>query len=354
MTARATPKPLLRASGWTPEVRARLEELLRRGAGRGLAVAFDFDNTLVRGDVGEATLAWLVKHRRLRPETVAALCPPFRTAAGQRVEAARLPDLTAYYEALLEGGGHGAEDPQPLTRGYLWTAQILAGLTVAQVVRATAAVAAAAREGEAGRLEVTPGRTAYPLPWFYPEMVELAAALLNHGFAVWIVSASNVWSVRWMVLRVLNPRLRRLGCRRSVPPEQVVGVAPLLRDGRERELKDRVLVRTRPAYARLDPPVLRGLRVTPLLDEPVPVYAGKVACLWDALGRTPYLAAGDSPGDLPMLAFAEHRLWLAREGKPAYAAAMEACRRQREPERWLVQPVRAGERPGFSSDTPGG
>lgn len=354
MTTRATSTPLLRAPGWTPENRARLEDLIRHGAGRGWPVAFDFDNTLVWGDVGEATLAWLVKHRRLRPETVAALCPPFRTAAGRRVETARLPDLTAYYEALLEGSGHGAADPAPLTRGYLWAAQIMAGLTVAQVVRATAAVAAAAREGESGRLEVTPGRTAYPLPWFYPEMVELVAVLLNHGFAVWIVSASNVWSVRWMVLRVLNPRLRRLGCRRSVPPEQVIGVAPLLRDGRERELKDRVLVRTRPCYARLDPPALRGLRVIPWLDEPTPVYAGKIACLWDALGRAPYLAAGDSPGDLPMLTFAEHRLWLARESKPAYSVAMEACRRQREPERWLVQPVRAGQRPGFSVEIPRG
>lgn len=354
MTTRATSTPLLRAPGWTPENRARLEDLIRHGAGRGWPVAFDFDNTLVWGDVGEATLAWLVKHLRLRPETVTALCPPFRTAAGRRVETARLPDLTAYYEALLEGSGHGAADPAPLTRGYLWAAQILAGLTVAQVVRATAAVAAAAREGESGRLEVTPGRTAYPLPWFYPEMVELVAVLLNHGFAVWIVSASNVWSVRWMVLRVLNPRLRRLGCRRSVPPEQVIGVAPLLRDGRERELKDRVLVRTRPCYARLDPPALRGLRVIPWLDEPTPVYAGKIACLWDALGRAPYLAAGDSPGDLPMLTFAEHRLWLARESKPAYSVAMEACRRQREPERWLVQPVRAGQRPGFSVEIPRG
>ena len=347
MPRRKGQEVLLRAPGWAPETRARLEALIRRGAGRGWPVAFDFDNTLVCGDVGEATLAWLVKHRRLRPQTVAALTPPFRTAAGVRIEAGRLPDLTAYYEALLAGSGHGAADPQPLTRGYLWAAQILAGLSVAQVVRATAAVAAAAREGEVHPLEVTPGRTAYPLPWFYPEMVELVAALLNHGFAVWIVSASNVWSVRRMVLRELNPRLRRLGCRRGVAPAQVIGVAPLLRDGREHELKDRVLVRVQAAYARLEPRAMRRLRLTTELDQPVPVYAGKVACLWDALGRAPYLAAGDSPGDLPMLAFAEHRLWLAREGKPTYFAAMQACRRRTEPARWLVQPVRTGDRPGF-------
>ncbi len=344
--------PRLTHPGWVPATRAWLEARLRAGAGRGRPVAFDFDNTLVCGDVGEATLAWLVKHRRLRPETVAALTPTFSTAAGRRVVAARLPDLTAYYEALLEGGGHGHADPLPLTRGYCWAAEIMAGLSPAQVIRATAAVAAAAREGEERHLEVTPGRTAYLLPWFYPAMVELIAVLRRLRFEVWIVSASNVWSVRWMVLQVLNPQLRRLGVAGGLPPEQVIGVAPLLRDRRGRELKDRVLVRTDPAYARLEPRALAALRLTARLDQPVPVYAGKVACLWDALGRPPYLAAGDSPGDLPMLAFAGHRLWIRRLDKPAATAAMETCRRRADqPARWAVQAVRTRGSPGFVAET---
>lgn len=340
--------PLLTHPGWAPVTRAWLEARIRAGAGRGWPVAFDFDHTLVWGDVGEATLAWLVKHRRLRPETVAALTPTFCTAGGQRVVAARLPDLTAYYEALLEGSGHGPEDPNPLTRGYCWAAEILAGLSPAQVIRATAAATAAAREGAERQLEVTPGHTAYPRPWFYPAMVELVAVLLEHQFEVWVVSASNVWSVRWMVQERLNRRLQARGCRTTVPPERVIGVAPLLRDRRGREFKDRVLVRTDAAYARLDPRALAALRLTARLDQPVPVYAGKVACLWDALGRPPYWAAGDSPGDLPMLSFAEHRLWIQRLDKPAATAAMETCRRRAaRPEHWAVQAVRTRGHPGF-------
>lgn len=355
MPRRRARPALLTDPGWAPATRAWLEERIRCGAGRGWPVAFDFDNTLVCGDVGEATLAWLVRHRRLRAETVAALTPPFRTAAGERIEAARLPDLTAYYEALLEGSGHGAADPNPLTRGYLWAAEVLAGLSPNQVVRATAAVAAAARESEVRWLEVTPGRTAYPRPWFYPAMVELIAVLQRHRFVVWIVSASNVWSVRWMVLQVLNPRLRRLGVAWGIPPEQVIGVAPLLRDRRDREFKDRVLVRTDAAYARLETRVLAGLRLTTPLDQPVPVYAGKVACLWDALGRAPYLAAGDSPGDLPMLAFAEHRLWMARLEKPAATATMRTVRAAAAlPENWAVQPVRTRDTPGLVPELPEG
>lgn len=337
----------LTAPGWTPEVRAWLEALIQRGAGRGLPVAFDFDNTLVCGDIGEATLALLVKQHRLHPETVAALTPSFRTATGRRIVASRLPDLTAYYEALLAGSGHGDADPNPLTSGYTWAAEVMAGLSPARIVQATAAVAALARPGESRRLEVTPGETAYPLPWFYPEMVELVAALLKRRFEVWIVSASNVWSVRWMVLEELNPRLRRLGCPRGVAADHVIGVAPLLRDRPGRVLKDRVLVRTDAAYARLESRTLAGLRLTRRLDLPVPVYAGKVACLWDALGGRPCLAAGDSPGDLPMLAFAENRLWLARLEKPDSTAAMLACRQEQGADGWAIQPVLTRNAPGF-------
>lgn len=337
----------LTAPGWTPEVRVWLEALIQRGAGRGLPVAFDFDNTLVCGDIGEATLALLVKQHRLHPETVAALTPSFRTATGRRIVASRLPDLTAYYEALLAGSGHGDADPNPLTSGYTWAAEVMAGLSPARIVQATAAVAALARPGESRRLEVTPGETAYPLPWFYPEMVELVAALLKRRFEVWIVSASNVWSVRWMVLEELNPRLRRLGCPRGVAADHVIGVAPLLRDRPGRVLKDRVLVRTDAAYARLESRTLAGLRLTRRLDLPVPVYAGKVACLWDALGGRPCLAAGDSPGDLPMLAFAENRLWLARLEKPDSSAAMLACRQEQGADGWAIQPVLTRNAPGF-------
>ncbi len=340
-------RPILRLPGWAPATRLALERLIRRGAGQGLPIAFDFDNTLVCGDVGEATLAMLVKQRRLKPDVVAELAPPFRRADGRRVSARRVPDLTAYYEALLEGSGHGAADPNPLTSGYTWAVEVMAGLSPVEIIQTTAAAAKLAREGESRRVEVTPGKTAYPLPWFYPEMVELVAALVRHQFAVWVVSASNAWSVRWMVLNELNPRLAQIGCERGVAPEQVIGVAPLLRDHDGRVLKDRVLVRSNPAYARLEPGALRQLRLTRRLDLPVPVYAGKVACLWDALGGRPHLAAGDSPGDLPMLAFAENRLWIARVEKPDYSAAMRERQSVSPPGMWLTQSVRVKTSPGF-------
>ncbi len=55
------PSALLQAPGWRPEARTALSRLIRRGSGKQLPVALDFDNTIVCGDVHEATLAVLLR-----------------------------------------------------------------------------------------------------------------------------------------------------------------------------------------------------------------------------------------------------------------------------------------------------
>ncbi len=42
-------------------VRERLESLIRGGAGHHFPVTLDFDNTILCGDIGEATLAILIR-----------------------------------------------------------------------------------------------------------------------------------------------------------------------------------------------------------------------------------------------------------------------------------------------------
>ena len=338
----------LEPAGWLPATRRRLEALIRAGAGRGLPVAFDFDNTLVCGDIGEATLAELTRARLIRADTVpAVLAPEFRNVAGQRVSPRSVADLTAYYEAYLTPTHHGEADATPLANGYIWAVEAMDGLPLGELVEATARVYGRSRLGHVEFVEPTPGRTSYPIPFFYPEMVDLLATLIRAKFTVWIVTASNVWSVRWMVLNALNPLLRQRGVRALLPPAQVLGVATLLRDGEERLHKDAVLVREDRDYARLDPAALGRYTLTSRLQFPVTTYSGKVAALWDVLGGRPYLAAGDSPGDLAMLGFAEHRLWIARPEKTAYQKAARRMMRRFESGSWLQQPTRTREGAGF-------
>lgn len=341
----------LEPRGWQPATRRRLERLIRTGAGRHRSAAFDFDNTLVCGDIGEATLALLERDGLIRAEHLPPhIAPEFRSSGGRRISPCSGADLTDYYEALLDPTAHGGLDPTPLANGYVWAATVMQGLSVQDVARATREVWKLSRPGRNTFITTAPGRTGYPIPFFYPEMIDLVAVLLQSGFDVWIVSASNVWSVRWMVLEALNPLLRSLRARIPIRADHVIGVSTLLVDRHERFHKDSVLVRTDPAYADMNMRALARFRISDQIHFPAPVYSGKVAALWDVIGQPPFLAAGDSPGDLPMLTFATNRLWIARSNKPAYQAAMSAARQTSGAQNWLIQPTETAGQPGFKPE----
>jgi hypothetical protein len=347
---RARTSTLLQAAGWRKEIRKALTELIRRGSGKRLPVTLDFDNTIVWGDIGEATFGLLVKKGLLSARRISrTLSPSFRLPQGANVTLGSGPDITAYYEAFLAATAHGAADPTPLANGYAWVVEIMAGLTPWEVVQATQEAFACGTPMQSRMIEVTPGKTRFPAPFFYPEMVKLIAELRRHEFDVWIISASNVWSVRWMITQALNPLLVAHGAASGIPADHVVGVSALLYDRAGSLYKDALLVRDNPAYAALEERTLRSFQLTSRLQYPVPTYAGKVGCIWDAIGRHPYLAAGDSPGDHAMLSFSEHRLWIMRLDKPAYQQKTADCIRRTGKQGWMIQPVIGRDALGFRS-----
>lgn len=340
----------LEAPGWSELTRAALESLIHAGAGQGLPVVFDFDNTLVCGDIGEAVLAWVARTGKITPTTAPeSVCPPFRAANGKLVHIESCRHIAAYYESLLYPTPHGQKDEQPWANAYAWATQVMQGFTVADVVAATRAAYTWSDPAAPGFIEVTSKGSAYPVPWFYQEMVELIAALSSNGFDIWIVSASNVWSVRWMVLEVLNPLLRSRGVRAGIRADRIVGISTLLLDRRHQLHKDAVLTRENQAYAVFDSKTVRGFKLTAQLQFPVPMYSGKIAILFDRLGRNPYLVAGDSPGDLPMMSLGRHRLWIERLNKPAYQKTA-ARWFNKTGGTWIVQPTSASRQPGFISE----
>jgi hypothetical protein len=282
----------------------------------------------------------------------ATLSLSFRLPDGRRITPQSSLDLTEYYEALLAPTVHGAADPTPMANGYVWATEILEGLRVSDVLAATRMVYETALSAPNAFIEVTRGRTTFRAPWFYPEMVELIAELLRAKFKPWIVSASNVWSVRWMVQHGLNPLLRQHGVRAGLPPERVVGISTLLQDRKERFYKDRVLVETSPAYAKLKDRTTSGFRITSRLQFPVPTYSGKVSCIFDLIGGRPYLSVGDSPGDHAMLAFSRHRLWIERLDKPAFQRQLREVVRKTGKTGWLIQSVSGGDRCAFVPENP--
>ena len=341
---------ILHSPGWNDSTRVWLEQLIRRGAGQGLPVVFDFDNTMISGDVSEATLAVLTNSGKLKTSRILqTFSPPFRADGQARRTLVNSVDLTAYYEAFLAPTAHGKNDPTPASNGYAWAVEVMEGLTPLEVVEATRAAFQISLPGRRTFIQVTPGKTAFPVPFFHPEMVELLAELIRNRFAIWIVSAGNVWSIRWMILRVLNPMLRKLGVAQGVRADQIIGVTTLLADRDDRLYKDTLLVQENAGYAALRPESLCAYRLTSRLQFPVPVYAGKVACLLDALPRAPYLCVGDAPGDHRMLVFSEHRLWIARLEKPDFQRATLRLMAQTGAKKWRIQATVASDPPGFVS-----
>ncbi|PKL74449.1 MAG: hypothetical protein CVV27_20450 [Candidatus Melainabacteria bacterium HGW-Melainabacteria-1] len=342
----------LSGKGWTKQTRSGLDALIVDGAGKNLPAVFDFDNTIVCGDIGEATLAMLALDGVIRKDDIPhSIAPSFTSPDGKRVSLSDCADLTVHYEELLGSSLHQKNDFAPLSSGYVWAVEIMQGLSPLDVIRATEKVHAQSEPFTRKSIEVTSGVSSYPVPFFYPEMLELIAELLTNRFDVWVVSASNVWTVRWMVLRALNPALAALGCKHGIAPDRVVGVSTLLADRDGRLWKDHLLVRSEMNYARMDEDYLSGLKLTARINYPASTYSGKVACILDLIGKRPYLSGGDSPGDIPMLAWSENRLWIARLGKHAYQREMETAAANSGGGGWLVQPTSCADAAGFIGQT---
>lgn len=224
---------------FSSEFRAAIEPRLGPRAGRRVA-CFDADATLWAEDIGEAFLRWLIAGGLLR----AADCEG---------------DVYAEYERRVE---------ENRTEGYVWAVAAMAGL----------------REDDV-RLWARQLAAAWPNQ--RPAMAGLVHGLEAHGFEVWIVSASNEWSIK-----AAAPSM-------GVAPDRAIGIATAVRDG----------------------------VITAEAIRPVPSEAGKVEVIRQRIGAMPELACGDSLGDLAMLESAEQPLVVGRHDQPGTSLLRVAAER---------------------------
>ncbi|MHC4504630.1 MAG: HAD family hydrolase, partial [Planctomycetota bacterium] len=271
----------LRPGNWVPSVRAELEALIARNAGKGRKVVFDFDNTLICRDIGEATFAAMVEGGTLVPTPAARAVSPSFVHEGRRVSVEGAADLIPYYEAFVSATDHQPGNTDPGFSSFAWLVQVMAGLTPADIVRSSEKAYA---RGIGKRDSSDPGLgetrvNGYRRPFFQPEMVDLVGALLRSGYDVYVVSASNVWTVRWMVTKQLNGLMRADDAETPlIPPDHVIGVSVLLRDTRTGRLyKDQLLVKENKAYANLEGGELANYKLTSRIAPPLSGYFGKVA-----------------------------------------------------------------------------
>ncbi|MGW4162832.1 haloacid dehalogenase-like hydrolase [Streptomyces sp. NPDC004788] len=216
--------PTLKVSaGWYGDNKARIERLIAdhcQDKGAKPVAVFDWDNTVIKNDVGDATLYWLLRNDRVKPPrhgdwtttsrwltpeaatALAAACPTGVRTLPTATDTGCADEILSVYGKGATTGGEAAfagYDHRRMEPAYAWLAQLLHGWTTRQVrsfAEAARAENLAAPQGatqQVGSAQVT-GWVRY-----YEQQRDLIRALQQGGFDVWIVSASpepvvDVWA----------------------------------------------------------------------------------------------------------------------------------------------------------------
>ncbi|MEV6526750.1 haloacid dehalogenase-like hydrolase [Longispora sp. NPDC051575] len=209
---------------WYGANRARLQDLVdtygRCGRGGRPVALFDWDNTVVKNDVGDAMTYWMLRHDKVRQPGDWSRTSPFLTVgavaalrgacgAGAVGTPLRTSADTACADEILAVYGSGRTstgttafdgyDHRRMEPSYAWAAQLLAGYTEREV-RGFAAAARDENLGAAVGATQTVG-THQVTGWvrYYDQQRDLITVMRRAGFDVWIVSASpqpvvEVWA----------------------------------------------------------------------------------------------------------------------------------------------------------------
>jgi HAD superfamily phosphoserine phosphatase-like hydrolase len=267
---------------------------------------FDFDNTCIRHDIGDALFDAMVLYdlfsntnafwelfpsdevETLRLMRKAIQDVPWQERRSHSEVCAWRYAMHACLARMVEEKG----EPQ----AYAWMVQLLVGLSPDKVRNIAQEVIAAQCTRDMGTETLEqPGKPPIVLKQgirLYETMREFIFQLQLAGVEVWIVSASNLWTVQ------------TFGQRFGIPANRVVG-------------------------ARLD---IRNGLLTSVMSEPMTAGEGKVEAIKHHIGQQPILAGGDSINDREMLHYAsEQRLVIAPRD--------DAFELEAEAEGWLIQPT---------------
>jgi len=197
---------------------------------------FDWDNTLLKGDIGDAFTFHLISHDLvLQPPNqdwkltsaylTDAAAMALSAACGTTVPAGKpLPTRTntacadeilgIYIDGQTTGGeiafsGHNYRRIEP---AYAWTAQLAAGHTHEEIEQLALAAAKPQLEADIGTTQVVGSRTVLGWMRIYPQVSELVRAARTRGYEVWIITASP------------NDVVRAVAPLAGVDPERVIGI----------------------------------------------------------------------------------------------------------------------------------
>lgn len=231
---------------WFADNRERIDALLDKHAGaaqpRPVAV-FDWDNTVIKNDVGDITIFWMLRHDQVLqpPDRNWAVTSPFLTGAAQQALSlacgplaepgqplptaqpqglACADEIMAVYGKAATGAGAPAFagwNHRTMEPAYAWNVALHAGHTPAEIKGFAAAAIAEALKVEVGAVQSVGSRAdtnAYVR--IYEPIRDLIGALQADEFEVWVLSASA------------QPVVEAFAAQVGVPAERVIGIRAIV------------------------------------------------------------------------------------------------------------------------------
>lgn len=198
---------------------------------------FDWDNTTVKNDVGDATFYWLVNHNGLRhpgdwqkssPELTEAavsdlnrLCPGKK---GEKIRTEKMAECATLMVSIYDDGvtadgktsawrglSPDTEDP-----ACMWTVQLMEGYTPRQVHRFAKKAIRFNLKNPIGATQKVGGFIKPAFVRVYEHQKSLIRDLQQNGFEVWVATASDQ-----DVVQEIAPEA-------GIDPNHVIGIRPVL------------------------------------------------------------------------------------------------------------------------------
>jgi hypothetical protein len=236
---------------WRTEVREAINQLITtkgsadchfNAAKRPVAV-FDWDNTVMKNDIGDATMFWMLLHNKiLQPpnkdwSTTSAFLTDAAKAAlnlacdDAAAPGAPLPTSTTagclaeifniYYNAKTVAQAAAWTTELTLTNnaGYAWASQLQMGYTPEEIRSFARAAFAENNAATVAATQSIGGASVAGYVRIYEQIRDLALTLRDNGFEVWIVSASPQYNIEAVAEEI------------GVMPDHVIGIRPVLVNG---------------------------------------------------------------------------------------------------------------------------
>ncbi|MGW4702135.1 haloacid dehalogenase-like hydrolase [Streptomyces sp. NPDC004285] len=353
-TVRSCPE-LSKDLAWYGDNREALQDFIDENGScsgaKGRLALFDWDNTVIKNDVGDATTFWMLRNGKVRQPargdwttTSRYLTQPaaaaLKTACGPAAAPGRpLPTasdtdcadeiLSVYSEGETTTGAaaFAGYDHRRMEPSYAWAAQLLSGYSADEVKRF-------ARQARAENLAAPEGTeqrvgTKNVTGWarYYPQQKNLISTLVRAGFDVRIVSASAQPVVEVWAEGV------------GLGPQQVTGVRTVPVDGRLTSHladcggaeKDSVI------------PYIEGKRC--FVNQNLLRVKGADAFRQQPAAKRQVFGAGDSDTDVTFVGDATRMRLVLNRNKPELM-----CRSYHNGDgKWLVNPMFIGAKPRLAS-----